>query len=57
METLKLILYCTVVFGMMLSLILSFAFGLFWLIKFIVQKNKKVLWIVWTTQRAIEKRK
>ena len=50
METLKLILYCTVVFGMMLSLIFSFALGLFWLIKFIVQKTKNALWIMWTTQ-------
>ena len=41
MEMFKLILYCTVVFGMMIILIFSFVFGLFWLIKFIVQKTKK----------------
>ena len=40
MATLKLILYCTVVFAVMLGLIFSFAFGLIWLIKLLVREIK-----------------
>lgn len=40
MATLELILYCTVVFTVMLGLICSVAFGLIWFIKLLVREIK-----------------
>ena len=40
MATLELILYCTVVFAVMVGLICGFTFGLIWSIKLLVRERK-----------------